>query len=217
MDFNIENLIKLEVVGLTRHQNQKLYYGLILQESDGDRRIRILIGNSEAQSIECVLRKVMPPRPLTHDIMYGIMKQYGIALRGVVIDMLPDGVYRGTLLTADDAEKRHSVLDARSSDAIALALRFEAPIFIDPALLDIIGVTIGDTGQDQFLYSTAMGEDITNMDKISYDTDLELSTMSLEALRNKLAKAIESEKYEEAGLIKAEINRRFPNTQTSQE
>lgn len=213
MDYNLENLVRLKVAGLKRNQGQGNYYGMVLQEENGDRRLQIVIGRTEAQSIECVLRGIRPPRPLTHDLMYSLMERYGIRLGGVVIDLMPEGVYSGTLLFDSDGGMT-TAMDARSSDAVALAVRVGAPVYISPKLLDTIGVSTKGNTPD-IPMSVHDDDSAISVADIPDGADMDLATMNLEQLRQRLHDASEAEKYEEAALIKAEITRRFPDSQTS--
>lgn len=209
MDNNSVNFIELTVLGLKYSRGDKESNALVLKEKHGDRRIQIVIGTAEAQSIECVLRNVRPPRPLTHDLMEIIINTFNIRLAAVVIDMLPGGIFGGTLIF--DEEDDQKMIDSRSSDAIALALRTNAKIYIHPALIDAIGIMADDESGDK---------EIAN--KRAYNNNLAIKRLleeepeSIESLEKRLRKAIETENYEEAGRIKAEITRRRSASKSSE-
>lgn len=200
MEFNSEQLVELKVTGISGYPNPRNCYTMTLTEVGGDRRIQIVIGGAEAQSIECVLRKISTPRPLTHDIMYRMMELYGIRIEGIVIGMLPDGVFTGTILLGPDDEGNTRMIDARSSDAVALAVRTNSPLYIAPSLLDRIGVRTSETSP---------------FEEIEAAKESSLAMMTTVQLQKKLEEAISDERYEEASLIKAEMNRRSLNSQTS--
>lgn len=197
MECNNEKLVELKVVGLMHKTMEKESNSIILENLRGDRRLQIVIGPSEAQSIACVMRGIRPPRPLTHDLMADILDRFHVRLDAVVINMLPDGIFSGSLLLYDehDPDSNH-VVDARSSDAIAMALRAGAKIFISPKLFREIGVRVNLYGSPNC--NTFPGE---------FPPDVQ-DEPTIEELEEQLHEAIETEKYEEASRLKAEIERR---------
>ena len=128
---------RLELIGITYNQIESGVYAVILQEAGGTRRIPRIIGYPEAQSIECKLQEVVTPRPLTHDLMANILDEFGVTLLEVNISKLPNGVFAAELLMRDSKGKH--VIDTRSSDAIALAIRVNAPIYTTRQVLDEAG------------------------------------------------------------------------------
>lgn len=197
MECNNEKLVELKVVGLMHKTMEKESNSIILENLRGDRRLQIVIGPTEAQSIACVMRGIRPPRPLTHDLMADILDRFHVRLDAVVINMLPDGIFSGSLLLYDehDPDSNH-VVDARSSDAIAMALRAGAKIFISPKLFREIGVRVNLYGSPNC--KTFPGE---------FPADVQ-DEPTIEELEEQLHEAIETEKYEEAARLKAEIERR---------
>ncbi|MDE7402330.1 MAG: bifunctional nuclease family protein [Muribaculaceae bacterium] len=192
--------IRLELLGITYNQIESGVYAVILQQAGGTRRMPIVIGFPEAQSIECKLQEVVTPRPLSHDLMADILSVCGYSLREVDIYKMPNGVFAATL-TLSDGTDSHQV-DARSSDAIALAIRVGAPIYTSAELLDEAGFE-----PDEKRRSTH------NIPKRSSDKSLAekktpLGTKSIEELKADMQAASENENYEEAAKIKAEIERR---------
>lgn len=129
---------RLRLVGITYNQIESGVYALILEEVNGRRRIPIVIGYPEAQSIECKLQDIRTPRPLTHDLMKHIMDVFGLTLSCVDIRKLPTGVFAADLLMEGPDGELHKI-DARSSDAIALAIRADAPIYTSAEVLDESG------------------------------------------------------------------------------
>lgn len=185
----------LTVVGITYNQIESGVYALILQETDGSRRIPIAIGSSEAQSIECRMQDITPPRPLTHDLMVSIMRAYGLSMRGIVIKRIDGGIFAADIMLAA-ADGREITVDSRSSDAIALAIRMEAPIYTSERVLAEAGVLPRNSTP-----AVAAGS-------ASQPDAADLKSFSLEHLETMLAYAVENERYEEAARLKAEIDAR---------
>lgn len=191
--------IKLELVGITYSQIESGVYAVILQQEGAARRIPIIIGFPEAQSIECKLQDVVTPRPLTHDLMISIMSSFGITLKEVLIYKLPDGVFAAQLILMDGDNLR--CVDSRSSDAIALAIRVGAPIYTTPEVLDEAGFEPGERN--------VKAESDKKDSKLSASVNTqENSLKSLDELMSDMQAAAEAENYEEAARIKAEIDRR---------
>ncbi len=196
MDFNTR--YRLELVGITYNQIESGVYALILQQVGGTCRIPIIIGTAEAQSIECRLQNIITPRPLTHDLMVNIMRAYGIALREVEIRRLPNGVFAANLILSDDS--REIIIDSRSSDAIALAVRFDVPIFTTGEILMSAGFENQQSSklENKQNLSTPPNNGEKNI----------LQQLSDKKLIEMLNEAVEQERYEEASKIKIEIERR---------
>jgi bifunctional DNase/RNase len=139
--------VRLHIKGLSYSQTQSGAYALVLGEDDGERRLPIIIGGFEAQSIAIALEKdVNPPRPLTHDLFKNFADTFGISLKEVVIHKLQDGVFFSILVCEKDGEEQ--VIDARTSDAVALAIRFECPVFTYIEILDKAGIILKE-GESQ--------------------------------------------------------------------
>ncbi len=189
---------KLEIVGITFNQIESGVYALILQQCGTTRRIPIIIGFPEAQAIQCKLQEVATPRPLTHDTMAAALKAFGIYLDKVMIKRLPTGVFAADLHFTDGVDEK--VIDARSSDAIALAIRVGAPIYTTEEVLR-------ESGFDSEDSPGSISENPEDADDVKIDTH-DLSVLSLEQLSEAMIKAAEKEDYEEAARIKNEINRR---------
>ena len=190
---SMETLKQLIVEGVLRNQAQSGYYGLLLREAGGSRQLQIVIGAAEAHSIECMLRGITTPRPLTHDLMASLMRQFGISLEGVIVRLLPGGVYSGQLLVHRDGEQNsNTVVDARCSDAVALALRLDAPVYATEELMNKVGIEIP--------------ESLRPRKAARPDSDMR---PSLETLRRRLHEAAAAERYEEAARLKREIDSRL--------
>ena len=198
----MENIYKLELIGITYNQIESGVYALILQQEGTNRRIPIIIGFPEAQAIECKLQEIKTPRPLTHDIMVDAFNQFYIKLKYVLIKRLPNGVFAADLhLKEGDTEK---IIDARSSDAVALAIRVNAPIFTTE---DVIREASFDPTEKRRQNFSNVRNTSVNV-KSEPVAQIGLEAMSVDQLIAAMDKAAMNEDYEEAAKIKAEINRR---------
>jgi bifunctional DNase/RNase len=198
--------IRLFVKGLSYSQTQSGAYALVLGEEGGERRLPIIIGGFEAQSIAIAIDKDMnPPRPLTHDLFKNFSDAFKIQLKQVVIHKLEDGVFYSILIC--ELNGIEQVLDARTSDAVALAIRFNAPIFTYAEILDNAGVILNEksTGSKSSRLNTKLEDDLRSKD-VSDPSALE--TLSLEDLNKSLEEAVLNEDYERAVRIRDEIDRR---------
>jgi bifunctional DNase/RNase len=204
------SLVKLNIKGISYSQTQNGAYALILNEVDGDRKLPIVIGAFEAQSIAIALEKeISPPRPLTHDLFKNFADRFDIVVKQVIIHKLVDGVFYSSLICERD--KIEEIIDARTSDAIALALRFQAPIFTYKNILDQAGIYLKvnpkkdeeDELQDSILVDDLLASELEpNTTKENYQTK------NLEELTNLLNEAVENEDYETAAHIRDEISKR---------
>ena len=152
------SLVKLTIKGISYSQTQNGAYALILNEVDGERKLPIVIGAFEAQSIAIALEKeIKPPRPLTHDLFRNFAERFDITVKQVIIHKLVDGVFYSSIICERD--KIEEIIDARTSDAIALALRFSAPIFTYKNILDKAGIYLKNTATDT-------DKDLQDMDSV---------------------------------------------------
>lgn len=205
--------LKLYVKGLSYSQTQTGAYALVLAEEEGDRRLPIIIGGFEAQSIAIALEKeVNPPRPLTHDLFKSFAEQFSIQLKEVVIHKLQDGVFFSILVCQQEGQEQ--VLDARTSDAVALAIRFKAPIYTYREILDKAGVILQDSGAETDEGVTtdppegSSSSEAKSKGSPSSSSGPDLSKQSLSQLNQLLDKAVQDEDYEGAARIRDEIDRR---------
>lgn len=206
------SLVKLTIKGISYSQTQNGAYALILNEADGDRKLPIVIGAFEAQSIAIALEKeIKPPRPLTHDLFRNFADRFDIVVKQVIIHKLVDGVFYSSIICERD--KIEEIIDARTSDAIALALRFNAPIFTYKNILDKAGIYLkanpqegGDKGtheMDQVLSNPeTFGMEESNKAGDAY------TKLSLSELNELLEGAVQDEDYEKAAKIRDEISKR---------
>jgi bifunctional DNase/RNase len=206
------SLVKLSIKGISYSQTQNGAYALILNEVDGDKKLPIVIGAFEAQSIAIALEKeIKPPRPLTHDLFKNFAERFDIIVKQVIIHKLVDGVFYSSIICERD--KIEEIIDARTSDAIALALRFKAPIFTYKNILDKAGIYLNtnpsernseDENTDDFLSNTEnFGPEVeTNYSGETY------SNHSIKELHDMISEAVENEDYEKAAKIRDEISKR---------
>lgn len=197
----MEQKYRLELIGITYNQIESGVYALILQQSGTNRRIPIIIGFPEAQAIECKLQEIKTPRPLTHDVMMGALQEFNIHLDYVLIKRLPNGVFAADLYLSDGINEK--IVDSRSSDAVALAIRANAPIYTTEEVIREASFDPSEKrrpGSHPQMPSPAV--------QVKKETVTTLENMSLDQLNTAMEKAAQSEDYEEAARIKAEINKR---------
>lgn len=203
------SLVKLNIKGISYSQTQNGAYALILNEEDGDRQLPIVIGAFEAQSIAIALEKeITPPRPLTHDLFKTIADKYEIVITRVIIHKLVDGVFYSSIICEKDALEE--VIDARTSDAIALALRFNAPIFTYKNILDKAGIFLNKNKKE--LHSDEEIDDdniLSEPEVFGKEVPQNIySKFTNQELLDMLEEAIQNEEYEKAAQIKEEIDRK---------
>ena len=197
------NLIQLLINGISYSQTQNGAYALILSEIEGERKLPIVIGTNEAQSIAIAIEKeIKPPRPLTHDLFKNFCVRFDIKIRQVIIHKLVDGVFYSSVICERDGIEE--IIDSRSSDAIALAIRFEAPIYTYENILMKAGVVIKLEKEidEKSLLKELFSEENSEVE----NSDLkEKTTKELEEL---LKIAVQNENYESAAKIRDEISNR---------
>ncbi|WP_295713152.1 bifunctional nuclease family protein [Mucilaginibacter sp.] len=194
--------IKLDIVGLSYSQTQSGAYALVLGEVSGRRRLPIIIGSFEAQAIAIEIEKMTPSRPLTHDLFKSFAQAYQIEVQEIIIYNLVDGIFYSKLICSDG--KRSVEIDARTSDAIAVAVRFDCPIFTYEFILSTAGIVI--EGND-FVYLENINE---SQDDKSAGTSVGsgFASLSIDELKTKLQEALAEESYEKAAKIRDELNKR---------
>lgn len=208
----MDTRIKLQVQGLANSQIQSGAYALILKEVDGQRRIPIIIGVPEAQSIAIALQHIMTPRPLTHDLFVTFAQAVGAELKEIYIYKFEEGIYYSEMLFKKGEEEIR--LDSRTSDAIAISLRIDCDIYTTPEIMKECGVVLyGDYDKDEVesteedlndLLLAMEPEEIKNPDVLAKW----LSLLDDEELTERMDEAVKEEKYENAKLYKDEIQRR---------
>lgn len=204
------SLVKLTIKGISYSQTQNGAYALILNEVDGDRKLPIVIGAFEAQSIAIALEKeIKPPRPLTHDLFKSFADRFDIVVKQVIIHKLVDGVFYSSIICERD--KIEEIIDARTSDAIALALRFNAPIFTYKNILDKAGIYLSINPAENT--ENQENDDILSTPETFEQEDVVVpadsySGYSLKELYEKLDEAVQNEDYEKAAKIRDEISKK---------
>lgn len=192
------NKIKLEIAGLSYSQTQSGAYALVLLETGGKRQLPIIIGSFEAQAIAIELEKMTPTRPLTHDLFKSFAQSFSIQVKEVVIYNLNEGIFYAKLIC--EKEGVLTEIDARTSDAIAIGIRFNATIYTFESILSSAGVLLDE---NEFETPT-IDETIETTDT----TTNSFLNLSLEELNEQLNEALENEEYEIASKIRDEIKNR---------
>ena len=201
------SLIKLTIKGISYSQTQSGAYALVLSEMDGTRTLPIIIGAFEAQSIAIALEKeIRPPRPLTHDLFKTFSDRFSIQIQQVIIHKLVDGVFYSSLIC--EKEGVEEIIDTRTSDAIAIAVRFEAPIYTYENILDKAGVNLNVDEELDLYEENDPEEDKIELEAVFPEKESAFSRSSLKELHQQLEKAVDNENYELAAKIRDEISKR---------
>ncbi len=207
------SLVRLNIKGISYSQTQNGAYALILNEIEGDRKLPIVIGAFEAQAIAIALEKeIRPPRPLTHDLFKTFADRYQIVVKQVIIHKLVDGVFYSSLIC--EREGIEEIIDARTSDAIALALRFNAPIFTYKNILDKAGIYLKVNPEEEQSAEKENQDNETLVDDLiaeeieTKSANESFKHKSLTELQKLLEEAVMNEDYEKAAQIRDEISKR---------
>mgnify|MGYP002761421041 FL=1 len=199
MDFT-----RVDIIGLSTSPSSGGAYALVLGEVEGNRRLPIIIGAFEAQAIALELEKIQPPRPMTHDLLHDTFEAVDVDVEEVVIDELREGTFFAKIRYRHDGEEHQ--LDYRPSDAVALAVRVDAPIFVAPAVLDEAGIVAEDESD---ISSLAEQAEETSPSEEEEGTELE-------QMQKQLEEAVEEEDYERAAELRDEIKRLEQEKQQNQ-
>lgn len=201
------SLILLTIKGISYSQTQSGAYALVLSEIEGTRTLPIIIGAFEAQSIAIALEtEIRPPRPLTHDLFKTFADTFKITVKEVIIHKLVDGVFFSSLVC--ESEGKEEVIDTRTSDAIAIAVRFNAPIYTYENILDKAGVYL-KVEEELALESKSEPESVSlDVDTKTKKQSSDFSELSIKDLHKELDKAVTNENYELAAKIRDEISKR---------
>lgn len=193
--------IELGIVALSHSMTQSHNYAVVLGEKRGQRRLPIVIGNFEAQAIAVAMERMVPNRPLTHDLFKSALDTFGIQLREVVINNLLDGIFYSRLICIKNGEMFE--IDSRTSDAIAMAVRFECPIYTYDFILEAAGIILDEQDDENAVQ-------IEKTTKLPMDSDA-LEAFSSDALSQRLQEVLDKEDYEMAAKIRDELKRREKN------
>ena len=198
------NLVQLLINGISYSQTQNGAYALILSEIEGARKLPIVIGTNEAQSIAIAIEKeIKPPRPLTHDLFKNFCVRFDIKIKQVIIHKLVDGVFYSSVICERDGIEE--IIDSRSSDAIALAIRFEAPIYTYENILEKAGVVLKI---EKEIDEKSLLKELFSDEKAETTTIDDLKEKSKKELEELLKIAVQNENYESAAKIRDEISNR---------
>ena len=193
--------IKLEILGLSPSQSQSGSFALVLGEEYGNRRLPIIIGMFEAQAIAIEIEKIVPNRPMTHDLFKQFAEQFKFTVREIMISDLREGIFFAKIVCFDGV--RESVIDARPSDAIAIGIRFDVPIYTNESILSEAGITASgndEEEQEELVRSSNRPSTRSFGDQLKNATSEDLQRMLEEALGN--------EEYERAAKIRDEMSKR---------
>ena len=200
-------LIQMSVRGISYSETQTGAYALILNEEKGERKLPIIIGGFEAQSIAIALEnEVKPTRPLTHDLFKSFGERFEIYVKQVIIHKLVDGVFYASLICERD--KIEEIIDARTSDAIALALRYKAPIYAYDSILKKAGFSAKVSQVSKKLPEDKWLENFVTDKKNKNDQKYDLKKLSINKLKTLLSKLVSQESYEKAALVRDELSKR---------
>ncbi|MBO0935295.1 bifunctional nuclease family protein [Fibrella sp. HMF5335] len=195
--------IKLEILGLSPSQSQQGSFALVLGEEYGNRRLPIIIGMFEAQAIAIEIEKIVPNRPMTHDLFKQFAKNFGFTVREIVISDLREGIFFARIVCSDGVQE--TVVDARPSDAIAIGIRFGVSIFTYETILSEAGITASsdeeEEEQEELVRSTSSGKSPRAFGE-------QLKDMTVDELQKMLDEALGNEEYERAAKIRDEISKR---------
>ena len=195
--------IKLEILGLSSSQSQTGSFALVLGESEGNRRLPIIIGMFEAQAIAIEIEKIIPNRPMTHDLFKSFANNFHFTVEEIIISDLKEGVFFAKIICSDGLKK--SEIDARPSDAIAIGLRFDSPIYTYEAILAEAGIVLTDEAEEE--KAEAEKPEPQRVKKESTKKE-DLKNYSVERLNELLKDAIDKEDYERAAKIRDELSKR---------
>jgi uncharacterized protein len=200
--------IPLDIVGLQPSMTQTHNYAVVLGERHGNRRLPIIIGAFEAQAIAVAVERMLPNRPLTHDLLKNTLDAFTIDLKEVVISNLLDGVFYARLICEKDGQLHE--IDSRTSDALAMAVRFNCPIFTYEFILEAAGVVLEESEEAGSASASkpASKAKATVTGGRSSDSRTQLSHLSVDELNRMLDEVLQNEDYEQAALIRDELAKR---------
>lgn len=202
----MENLVKLNIKGISYSQTQTGAYALILEEELGQRKLPIIIGSFEAQSIALALEKdLRTPRPLTHDLFVSIGRAFNFFVKGVFIHKLEDGVFYSNILL-EDRDGNEEEIDSRTSDAIALAIRFDAPIYAMESVMEKAGIHLEVQEKEEKSIASAIRE--IEEEVARQERKYDFSSKTKEELEREMKEAVKNEDYELAARLRDELNKR---------
>jgi bifunctional DNase/RNase len=197
--------IKLEILGLSSSQSQTSSFALVLGETEGNRRLPIIIGMFEAQAIAIEIEKIIPNRPMTHDLFKSFANNFHFTVEEIIISDLKEGVFFAKIVCSDGLKKIE--IDARPSDAIAIGLRFDSTIFTYENILAEAGIVLTDEAEDETQEVKAEPKSKSKKEIVAKKGE-DLKNYSVERLNELLKEAIDKEDYERAAKIRDELSKR---------
>ena len=197
----MRNKIELDIVALSHSLTQSHNYAVVLGERDGKRRLPIVIGGFEAQAIAVAMERMAPSRPLTHDLMKNILQEYDVELKEVIVSDLVDGIFHARLVCMKEGDIVE--IDSRTSDALAMAVRFDCPIYTYEFILEAAGIVLDEDENEQ--QEEKPKRTRRKRQKVS------LGSMPVDDLEKMLQEVLENEDYEKAAKIRDELNKRQSN------
>jgi bifunctional DNase/RNase len=195
--------IELDIVALSHSLTQSHNYAVVLGEQDGKRRLPIVIGGFEAQAIAVAMERMAPSRPLTHDLMKNVLQIYDVELKEIIINNLLDGIFYARLVCLKDGDLIE--IDSRTSDALAMAVRFDCPIYTYEFILESAGIIMDENEEEQV---SEEGQEKKKPSRRKRQEPTSIKSMSVEDLENLLSEVLAKEDYEQAASIRDEINLR---------
>jgi bifunctional DNase/RNase len=204
------NKIKLEILGLSASHSQSGSFALVLGEEMGNRRLPIIIGMFEAQAIAIEMEKIISNRPMTHDLFKSLAVNFDIDVHEIIISDLREGVFYAKIISSFKDGSNYTELDARPSDAVAIALRFDVPIYAYEPVLAEAGIVVSDE-EDQPKKASSREKEPAFKKKSESKSGLDPETLekiSTDQLKSMMEAAINKEDYEKAAKIRDELNRR---------
>ena len=197
----MEKFVELEILGLSSNHSQSGSFTLVLGETEGSRRLPIVIGMFEAQAIAIEIEKIVPNRPMTHDLFKSFASSFHFDIEKIVISDMKEGVFYAKIFGGGNSEEVQ--IDSRPSDAIAIAVRFGCPIYCAEKVMSEYAMEVSEEDQKE-----EIAEKEKSSDKLKPKKDAGLKDFSLDKLNQLLDKAITDEDYEKAARIRDEINKR---------
>lgn len=198
------NKILLEIIVLTQSLAQNQSYTIVLGEMKGNRRLPIVIGNTEAKAIAVAMENMSPPRPLTHDLMKNILDSFDVIIKEIIIYHLMDGIFYSKIVCIKDQEEIS--IDSRPSDAIALAVRFGCPIYTNTNIMESAGIYLDESAADENEDTNEDAE--TNILQPDEQLQSGFSILTNHELEKELDDALNDEDYERAARVRDELNKR---------
>lgn len=204
--------IELKILGISSGHTNASYTLILEEQNGGDRKLPVVIGSAEAQSIAVQIEAIKPVRPMTHDLMKTVMSSFDVQVKEVIISKLEEGIFYADLVISNGVETK--VIDARTSDAIAMALRFGCPIFTYEKILKEAGIILSDKESEELTGDSFDDDEEDDLDEEideiieSFEKDDDLEDFSVGELEKMLEDAINEENYDLAAKIRDEINKR---------